>query len=479
MKTILFAVFLALGSGVSAWAQDSSVAAPVGAVEVDPAYVSATPSPPVSGFRPLLTTPPPPQTVVAPVSDVPPVSPPVEQETVPVEPVAEEETTPPAILGKAFAPKENVVEVGDVGLEATQPIPPPDLPPLQGGRIKEGGVDVSAPESLPENQIVSFPVQVKTTSESLDPTVASGSEPITQSPAPTVEAEHIKDFGAMVKDAASALENASETKTPETKIVEEKKTGEKPAVSVVAADVPIPKRRPKSIAKIAAQAAKKDKSLPPAAPAKIRNMNLADAPHKVDLDDDHLSQSIADISTDELAAAIDAIDAGRAPKKPPQKAGSAQVRRIDAKPFGHKVKARKVEEAELEAIKHVENVEPAALSDMPSQGNTLSLSFAPAAEKLDKAALEVMKSDILPALRQDQTVRALVVAYAAPIAGGDVGSARRLSLSRAVAVRSYLLDKGIEAGRIDVRAQGVSESGASDRVDVTVLSADFFKNRTQ
>lgn len=450
IKSICFAFFLiAFGNGF-AWAQESGVAAPVAAVEVDPAFVPATPSPPVRGFRPLLTTPPP-QTV-----SVPPAPPPVTQKTVPPEPVAvEEETTPPAILGKAFAPVEqSVVPVPDQ--------PPPLSPPLEKG--EEVTVDAA-----PENQIVSFPVQVKTTSESLDPNVQSGSEPIVAPPVSRIEAEQIKDFSVMVQEAAKVQDSTQKEEKPK-EVAQEKKVEEKP---VVASDVPIPKRRPKMEQKIAKA---KEKIPLAAAPAKIRNMNLSDNPPAVDLEGDHLSQSIADIDADALAAAIDAIDAGRAPKKPPQKAGSAQVRRIDAKPFGRKEKAQKGKVEEEEGNVEENSVVSAA---PPLRGETLTLAFAPAAEKLDKAALDVMKSDILPALRQDQTVRALIVAYAAPVAGGDVGSARRLSLSRAVAVRSYLLDKGIEAGRIDVRAQGVSESGAPDRVDVTILSANFFKNRTQ
>lgn len=67
----------------------------------------------------------------------------------------------------------------------------------------------------------------------------------------------------------------------------------------------------------------------------------------------------------------------------------------------------------------------------------------------------------------DANVR--VEAYADD-AGDNASRARRLSLSRALAVRSYLMERGIRSSRIEVRALGVPASGAPDRVDLSVLS---------
>ena len=45
-----------------------------------------------------------------------------------------------------------------------------------------------------------------------------------------------------------------------------------------------------------------------------------------------------------------------------------------------------------------------------------------------------------------------------------------MSLSRALAVRSYLIEQGIRSTRIDVRALGLAgDSGPLDRVDVVLL----------
>jgi outer membrane protein OmpA-like peptidoglycan-associated protein len=53
---------------------------------------------------------------------------------------------------------------------------------------------------------------------------------------------------------------------------------------------------------------------------------------------------------------------------------------------------------------------------------------------------------------------------------GDKGSdARRLSLKRALSIRQVLIDDGVSADRIDVRAMGgADDTGPADRVDVYV-----------
>lgn len=55
--------------------------------------------------------------------------------------------------------------------------------------------------------------------------------------------------------------------------------------------------------------------------------------------------------------------------------------------------------------------------------------------------------------------------------GGAAGSnARRLSLSRALAVRAFLLERGLGSTRIDVRALGqAADGGPADRVDIVLL----------
>jgi outer membrane protein OmpA-like peptidoglycan-associated protein len=55
--------------------------------------------------------------------------------------------------------------------------------------------------------------------------------------------------------------------------------------------------------------------------------------------------------------------------------------------------------------------------------------------------------------------------------GDATSAARRLSLSRALAVRSFLIEQGIRSTRIDVRALGIArDGGPADRVDVLLLN---------
>ncbi|HVY15576.1 MAG TPA: OmpA family protein, partial [Rhodopila sp.] len=70
-----------------------------------------------------------------------------------------------------------------------------------------------------------------------------------------------------------------------------------------------------------------------------------------------------------------------------------------------------------------------------------------------------------------------VQAYA-PGSKDDPSSARRLSLSRAMAVRSALVSDGVESARIFVRALGSQYgSGPADRVDIDVMGDNAAASR--
>ncbi|MBX6321908.1 MAG: OmpA family protein, partial [Rhodospirillaceae bacterium] len=82
---------------------------------------------------------------------------------------------------------------------------------------------------------------------------------------------------------------------------------------------------------------------------------------------------------------------------------------------------------------------------------------ADAIPELDALAEKLMK---------DEEARIQLLAYAS--GGPDAASkARRISLSRALAVRSYLIGKGVRSTRMDVRALGNTVPGdPADRVDI-------------
>ena len=76
---------------------------------------------------------------------------------------------------------------------------------------------------------------------------------------------------------------------------------------------------------------------------------------------------------------------------------------------------------------------------------------------------------VLGKLSANENTRVQLMAYAA---GDDLTSskARRISLSRALSVRSFLIEKGVRSTRIDVRALGDKSDGEpKNRVDVNVI----------
>ncbi len=75
---------------------------------------------------------------------------------------------------------------------------------------------------------------------------------------------------------------------------------------------------------------------------------------------------------------------------------------------------------------------------------------------------------IASSFKQRNSLRIQLLAYADDVAG-TLSQTRRLSLSRALAVRSHLINQGIRSNRIDVRALGNKyKDGTPDRVDVII-----------
>ena len=78
--------------------------------------------------------------------------------------------------------------------------------------------------------------------------------------------------------------------------------------------------------------------------------------------------------------------------------------------------------------------------------------------------------DFAKLLKQDTSSRIQLLAFAK--ATDSASRARRLSLSRALAVRAYLIDKGVRSTRMDVRALGHNvKAGPADRVDILPQAA--------
>jgi outer membrane protein OmpA-like peptidoglycan-associated protein len=109
---------------------------------------------------------------------------------------------------------------------------------------------------------------------------------------------------------------------------------------------------------------------------------------------------------------------------------------------------------------------PADVPTMP--GQSMQITFTVDEATLPGAAQAALAA-IAARLAADDTLRLQLKAYA----GGGAKSAshaRRVSLSRALAVRSELIEQGVRSTRIDVRALGnKSKNGTSDRVDVILV----------
>lgn len=98
------------------------------------------------------------------------------------------------------------------------------------------------------------------------------------------------------------------------------------------------------------------------------------------------------------------------------------------------------------------------------------IDFAAGSAELTAVARQTLDG-IAARMQSKKSIRAQLLAYAAD--AGDGGSqARRLSLSRALAVRAYLIDKGVRSTRLDVRALGSNvPDGPPDRVDIIPQSS--------
>jgi outer membrane protein OmpA-like peptidoglycan-associated protein len=102
----------------------------------------------------------------------------------------------------------------------------------------------------------------------------------------------------------------------------------------------------------------------------------------------------------------------------------------------------------------------------PGPGGLVTLAFAGGQGDLPSGG-ELAALDALATQHANGEDRLQIRAYAASTVSDGGSGARRLSLTRALAVRQYLIDKGIRSTRIDVRALGAPTDGsAADRVEV-------------
>jgi outer membrane protein OmpA-like peptidoglycan-associated protein len=164
---------------------------------------------------------------------------------------------------------------------------------------------------------------------------------------------------------------------------------------------------------------------------------------------------------DSAVALKDAVeDTAQAIPMPPPAAPQAEASNALVMPLPPKT------EAHAEAAGDVASL-PSA-SQTLSDGDSLRIVFDADSSKLPKSARDSLL-DMSSKMSGSETLRLQLLAYAGT-ADTSASAARRLSLSRALAVRSFLIENGVRSTRIDVRALGNKSSDAvSERVDITVI----------
>ncbi len=114
---------------------------------------------------------------------------------------------------------------------------------------------------------------------------------------------------------------------------------------------------------------------------------------------------------------------------------------------------------------------PTQVASAASTGGALNtVKFAAGAVNLPPGS-QALLNTVAAKLIADDTLRVQLVAHASGSADQAM-EARRISLARAVAVRAYLIDKGVRSMRMDVRALGnrADDGPPGDQVDLLVVS---------
>lgn len=127
--------------------------------------------------------------------------------------------------------------------------------------------------------------------------------------------------------------------------------------------------------------------------------------------------------------------------------------------------------AKAPAAKQVASAAPQPSMPAPkASAKGLSVAFGTDDKTLPASADTELQS-LVGKLKADEHLRVELLAYASSDDNRSSAKARRLSLSRALEVRSYLIGQGIASTRMDVRALGdQAPNEPRDRVDITLVT---------
>ena len=128
----------------------------------------------------------------------------------------------------------------------------------------------------------------------------------------------------------------------------------------------------------------------------------------------------------------------------------------------NKIKEAKTFNSQSDKISRLDNK-----SKLSESNNFQRIIFKPTQTNLDEKYLSELSKIASMSIRQNSRIQ--IKAYAST-SGNRPTYARRVSLSRALAIRTELIQFGVNSTNIDVRALGeVNDGNQTDRVDVSIM----------
>ena len=225
--------------------------------------------------------------------------------------------------------------------------------------------------------------------------------------------------------------------------------------------------KPKKEPQLAVKPEEKAMPEPPAAPPLPAEVEIP--PDLPDLPDLPPPPPAASLELPPLLEEIVEEAAADLPPSPPVEEQAKSGDATDATepvPMRETVLPQPQETAAPEESKQVAALSPPATAVPATRPMTVLFSLGSAA--LNAEALERIDA-VREKMKADQFLRLQLAAYATNT-DDNPSRTRRLSLSRALAIRSYLVEKGVKSTRMDVRALGNKfEKAPGDRVDLVLL----------
>lgn len=235
------------------------------------------------------------------------------------------------------------------------------------------------------------------------------------------------------------------------------------------------------------------KNMPAVKKTAVESESIAEQVVKLPAHNDPLLDSLVEKDKESLVATIESMVAARedgktlpAAAKPKREIGSNIVKAEPMQRPYNVYRPNKTTEEETK-VASLPPAGPAVTPDKPAavapvsngprppqpqaqdEQAYVSVPFSEGLTEIDTKISGEIEKRILPILNQNPAWKLQIQAFASPVKDG-ASSARKASLARALSVRTYLLGKGIDATRMDVRALGAeSDRDPMDRVDLIIF----------